>query len=140
MRRIKVAFTMFVATAVTVLPSPAGAVTKITMAGTQFVPAVATAAVGETVTWTNGEAADYPVVIGKHNVTPDPDTATALGFKAFPTSSKLLALGGSWSCTGTTSGARCVRPDGTLVTLKAGTYAFKCGLHPNQMRGILKIG
>lgn len=118
---------------------PVRAATQITMAGTQFVPAVSSITFGDTITWTNSEPADYPVVIGKHNIIPDPDTAALLGLKAFPTSSKLLGLGQSWSCTGSTSGAKCVGANGKTVTLTRGNYTFKCGLHPNQMRGILVI-
>ena len=118
---------------------PARAATQITLAGTQFVPAVSSITLGDTITWTNSEPADYPVVIGKHNIIPDPDTAALLGFRPFPTSSKLLGLGQSWSCTGSTTGAKCVGANGKTVTLTRGNYTFKCGLHPNQMRGILVI-
>lgn len=118
---------------------PAHATVEITMVGTQFVPAVATVAYGETVRWTNAEPADYPAVIGKHNITPDPDTAGPLGYRAFPTSSKLIGLGAGWSCTGATTGAKCVGANNVTVTLTRGNYAYKCGLHPNHMRGILQI-
>lgn len=119
-------------------PAPdAGAAggTEITMAGTQFVPAVTQLASGTSVVWVNSEVTNYPAVIGNHNIVPDSATAALPDTKPFPTSSALIAPGGKWECPdGTCTGA-----DGKAVKLAPGRYAYMCGIHPNQMHGILVV-
>lgn len=127
-----------IATALALFPAPnaeAAGRTQIAMAGTQFVPAVTQVAGGTSVVWVNSEVANYPAVIGNHNIVPDSATAALPDTKPFPTSSALIAPGGTWECPdGTCTGA-----DGKPVKLPPGRYAYMCGIHPNQMHGILVV-
>lgn len=105
-----------VAMALAVMPlmRARGAESKVQMVGTQFVPAVTAIQTGDSVTWTNSEATNYPVVIGVHNIISDDNAFTP---------SPPISPGKSWS----------------LTFLKPGTFAYHCGVHPNQMKGVVKV-
>jgi len=128
--------------AVAVLPLPAAgaaAETEISTGATQFVPALSQISADSGVAWVNKEAANYPVLIGNHNIVPDEVTGQILGNQPFPTSSSLIAPGGRWACEATAGGPTCTGIDGSTVQLSPGRYAYMCGLHPNHMRGILVV-
>jgi plastocyanin len=119
---------------------PAGAAdATIDMAGTQFLPAFSQATADGKVTFVNKEAANYPAVIGNHNVVPDPAVGALPGNQPFPTSSNLIKPGESWACEAGANGPVCTGIDGNKVELKPGRYAFMCGIHPNQMHAVLEI-
>ncbi|HLF69506.1 MAG TPA: plastocyanin/azurin family copper-binding protein [Actinomycetota bacterium] len=105
-----------VAMALAVLPlvRARGAESKVQMVGTQFVPAVTAIQTGDSVTWENAEATNYPVVIGVHNIISDDNAFTP---------SPPISPGKSWS----------------LTFLKPGTFPYHCGVHPNQMKGVVKV-
>lgn len=119
--------------------APAASETTVTFVGTMFVPAVVQVAVGSSLTFVNAEAMDYPQVMGTHNVIADGEVAGLAGAKPFPISSPLLKPGDKWTCAGTATGLSC-SAYGQTRSLSAGTYALKCGIHPNQSRGLLVIG
>lgn len=118
---------------------PAGAATEITAGGAQYVPAVTVVGAGTSVAFVNMEPADYPVLLGRHNVIGDSDVGGTPATRPFPVSSPLLRPGQRWTCAGVTAGISCIGADRRTITVARGTYAFRCGLHPNQMRGILVI-
>lgn len=124
-----------------ILPiAPAGAAeTEIAAGGTQFLPAVSQVSGDAGVAWVNKEAANYPALIGNHNIVADSTTGGLPDTKPFPTSSPLIAPGGRWACTGGAGGPTCTGIDGKQVQLTPGRYAYMCGLHPNQMHGILVV-
>lgn len=124
-----------------ILPiAPAGAAeTEIAAGGTQFLPAVTEVSGESGVAWANKEASNYPVLIGNHNIIPDGNLGGMPDTKPFPTSSPLIAPGGRWACAGGPGGPTCTGIDGKQVQLTAGRYAYMCGLHPNQMHGILTV-
>ena len=123
------------------LPSRAVGRTEVTLLGTQFAPQwTQVSGAGDGVVWTNKEPANYPVVIGNHNVVPDDVTATAVpNSKPFPVSSPLLKPGDTWSCQTGDGALVCTDIDGKAVRVAPGRYTYICGIHPNQMRGILDI-
>ena len=125
--------------AVVPVPPAAAAETEIATGGAQFLPAVMQISAETGVAWVNKEAADYPVLIGNHNIVPDTNAANLPDTKAFPTSSALIAPGGRWACPGGPGGPTCTGIDGKQVQLTPGRYAYMCGLHPNQMHGILVV-
>jgi plastocyanin len=127
---------------VAVLPvAPAGAAgeAEIGAGGTQFLPAITEISAGGGVAWVNKEATNYPVLIGNHNVVPDTTVGALPDTKPFPTSSSLIEPGGRWACSGGPGGPTCTGIDGQQVQLKPGRYAYMCGIHPNQMHGILIV-
>jgi plastocyanin len=91
------------------------------------------------VTWVNREAANYPVVLGSHTVVADTVTGSLPGNRPFPASSPLLNPGDGWSCTGGDSSLSCTGVDGKASVLPPGRYAYLCGIHPNQMHGLLIV-
>jgi plastocyanin len=107
--------------------------------GVQFVPAVAEVPRGSGVVWENREVYRYPVVLGYHNLIGDPTVAGPTGAKPFPITSPILEPGDSWACTGTPEGPSCTGLDGTTTLLPPGRYAYMCGVHPNQMHGLLVV-
>ncbi len=134
----------FVGTAVvmlTVVPIPAANAVEfeITTGGTQFVPTVAQISAEDGVAWVNHEVANYPVLIGNHNIVPDSVAGGLPDTKPFPTSSSLIAPGAKWSCAAGPGGPTCIGIDGQPVQLTPGRYAYMCGLHPNHMHGILVV-
>lgn len=142
MKRIVVIVTMVVtAWGVPVPPARAASGTEITLLGTQFAPQwTQVSAAGGGLVWVNKEPANYPVVIGNHNIVPDNIGAAAVpGSKPFPASSPLLKPGDSWSCGAADGGLVCPGIEGRPVTVLAGRYTYMCGIHPNQMRGILDL-
>ncbi len=126
---------------VAVVPvSPAAAAeTEITTGGTQFLPAVMQVSSATGVAWVNKEATNYPVLIGNHNIVPDTNAGNLPDTRPFPTSSPLIGPGGRWACPGGPGGPICTGIDGSQVQLTPGRYAYMCGLHPNQMHGILVV-
>lgn len=125
-----------------VLPVPsAGAAgeTEIVALGTQFLPQVAELPAGSGVVWVNREPANYPFVVGSHNIIPDGDVGLMPGTAPFPASSPLLAPGEQWSCRSGPSGLTCPNIDGKPVVIGPGRYAYVCGVHPNQMHGLLVV-
>jgi len=135
----------FVGTLVAVLAVPpfpsagAAAETEIATGATQFVPALAQISADGGVAWVNKEAANYPVLIGNHNIVPDPIAVSLPDTKPFPTSSSLIAPGARWACEASPGGPTCTGIDGTKAQLTPGRYAYMCGLHPNHMHGILVV-
>lgn len=120
--------------------APAGAAeTEIATGGAQFLPAVTQVSGDSGVAWMNKEATNYPVLIGNHNIVPDSNAGGLPDTKPFPTSSPLISPGGRWACAGGAGGPTCTGIDGTSVQLTPGRYAYMCGLHPNQMHGILVV-
>lgn len=139
MRRIVVAMAL-VALAGVVPVGPAGATdATIDMAGTQYFPQFTQVTTDGTVTFVNMEAANYPAVIGNHNVVPDEVVGALPGNQPFPTSSNLIKPGESWACEGGSNGPVCTGIDGEKVGLEPGRYAFMCGIHPNQMHAVLEV-
>jgi plastocyanin len=139
MQRIVVAVAL-VTLAWGVPAAPAGAAdATIDMAGTQFVPQFAQVSTDGKVTFVNMEAANYPAVIGNHNVVPDEVVGALPGNQPFPTSSDLIKPGESWACDAGPNGPLCTGIDGNKVELKPGRYAFMCGIHPNQMHAVLEV-
>ena len=114
---------------------------EISALGTQYVPQVAVVSVSEGagVVWTNREVARYPVVLGYHNMIPDATVGAMAGNTPFPTTSPLLDPGETWRCDATASGLSCAGINGPPAVLGPGRYAYTCGVHPNQMRGILVV-
>ncbi|MBI2168411.1 MAG: multicopper oxidase domain-containing protein, partial [Actinobacteria bacterium] len=92
----------------------AAAGATVSMVGTQFVPPVVDIKTGETVTWENDEPANYPVVIGVHNIVSD-DGAFSPSPPVNP--------GEAW----------------TYSFKKPGAFKYHCGIHPNQMRGTVNV-
>lgn len=121
------------------IASAGAAETEIATGGTQFLPAVTQVSADSGVAWVNKEAANYPVLIGNHNIVPDTNLGGLPDTKPFPTSSPLIAPGGRWACTGGPGGPTCTGIDGKQVQLTPGRYAYMCGLHPNHMHGILVV-
>lgn len=139
MQRIVVAVALVVlAWGVPAAPVGAAEVT-IEMAGTQFLPALSQVTAGGKVTFVNREAANYPAVIGNHNVVPDEVVGALPGNKPFPTSSNLIKPGESWACEAGAKGPVCTGVDGNRLELQPGRYAFMCGIHPNQMHAVLVV-
>lgn len=130
---------------VTLLPAASASASQeppsveIAAMATQFLPQVTEVGSGVGVVWTNREATNYPAVIGNHNIIPDEQVGALPGNQRFPTSSVLLTPGDRWSCTGSESGLTCVGIDGKPTVLGPGRYAYVCGIHPNQMHGILIV-
>lgn len=120
-------------------PAGAAANAEISTGATQFLPAVMQISSDSGVTWVNKEVANYPVLLGNHNIVPDPLAGGLPDTKPFPTSSNLIAPGGSWSCSAGAGGPTCVGIDGKAVQLTPGRYAYMCGLHPNHMHGVLIV-
>ena len=122
-------------------PSQAAGGTEITMLGTQFAPQWAQVGAGSGVVWVNREPTNYPAVIGNHNIVPDEVAAAAVpGSKPFPASSPALKPGENWSCDAAAGGGLvCADIKGTPVTIPPGRYTYMCGIHPNQMHGILDL-
>jgi plastocyanin len=130
---------LVVLVALPVPPAGAAGETEIQIGGTQFLPAVAEVSSGGGLVWVNKEAANYPVLIGNHNVVPDEVAGNLPDTKPLPTSSPLIAPGEQWACTGGPGGPTCTGIDGKQVQLNPGRYAYMCGLHPNHMHGILVV-
>ncbi|MBI4728021.1 MAG: hypothetical protein HY775_00740 [Acidobacteria bacterium] len=140
-------------------PASAGGQVEVLMAGTQFLPSVTQVPAGQGVTWTNKDVMNYPVVLGNHNVIPDQTVGTLPGNKPFPPGGLLLQPGKSWSCTRVATRLKCViwrklvvknvKVKGKwtkkkvweekAIWLTPGRYAYACGIHPNQMRGLLVV-
>lgn len=136
MRRIALASLALAA----LLPvSPARAAQTVNMVGTQFVPVSTSLAKSEGVTFVNAEPLDYPEVGAQHNLIADTDVAGTGAVKPFPLSTGLIKIGQSYSCTGTASGLSCPKYGGGTKLLTPGTYAYKCGTHADQMRGLLTV-
>ena len=112
---------------------------EVSMVGTQYVPAVVQIPAGSDVTWVNQEPANYPVVMGDHNLIGDTAVGSLPGNKPFPTSTAMLFPGDRWSCRGGDRGLECRGATGTSLVLTPGRYAYTCGMHPNQMRGLLIV-
>jgi plastocyanin len=112
---------------------------EVSMVGTQYVPAVVQVPAGSDVTWVNLEPANYPVVMGDHNLIADTAVGSLPGNKPFPTSTAMLYPGERWSCRSGGDGLECRGASGAPVVLTPGRYAYTCGMHPNQMRGLLIV-
>ncbi len=125
--------------AVVPVPPAAAAETEIATGGTQFLPAVMQVSSATGVAWVNKEATNYPVLIGNHNIVPDTNAGNLPDTGPFPTSSPLIGSGGRWACPAGPGGPICTGIDGSQVQLTPGRYAYMCGLHPNQMHGILVV-
>ena len=139
MQRIVVALALVtLAWGVPAAPADAADAT-INMAGTQFLPQFTQVTAAGKVMFVNMEVANYPAVIGNHNVVPDEVVGALPGNQPFPTSSNLIEPGESWACEAGADGPVCTGIDGETVELKPGRYAFICGVHPNQMHGLLDI-
>lgn len=141
MRRMIVLVALLVTTwGVPAARSQAAGPAEISLLATQFTPQWAQVSAGAGVVWTNSEVTNYPVVIGNHNIVPDNVTVAAVpGGKPFPTSSPLLKPGASWACGTGDGGLVCTGIEGAPVTVPPGRYTYMCGIHPNQMRGILDV-
>lgn len=113
--------------------------TEIVGLGTQFVPAVAEVPGGAGIVFSNREVYRYPVVLGYHNLVADPTVGRLPGNSPFPIISPILEPGDRWACTGTPDGPRCTGLDGATAVLPPGRYAYMCGVHPNQMHGLLIV-
>jgi plastocyanin len=118
------------------LPNPAGAAgeVEVSLLAGQFVPVAVDVPSGADLTFVNKDVTNYPLVIGNHNVIPDPH-ASVMGFKAWPTSSALIEPGEKWTCKGGDKGLTCKGIDGKPTLVPPGSYGIACGLHPNQMHG-----
>ena len=131
------------AAAVLAPSNPAGAAgdVEITLAGSQFTPAVVQVPAGANLTFVNRDATNYPMFIGNHNVIPDSNVGSMLpGTKPFPTSSDLITPGNKWTCSAAAAGGlNCTGQDGTPTPVPPGTYAVACGLHPNQMHAVIVV-
>lgn len=127
------------ATSVDAIQDRSPAAVEISAMATQFLPQVTEVRRGTGVVWTNRETTNYPVVIGNHNIIPDEQVGVLPGHQPFPTSSVLLTPGDRWSCTGSDSGLTCVGIDGKPIVLGPGRYAYLCGIHSNQMHGLLIV-
>jgi len=130
--------------AVAFAPSnPAGAAgdVEVTLAASQFTPAVVQVAAGSNLTFVNRDAMNYPMFIGNHNVIPDSSAASMMpGTKPFPTSSDLITPGGKWTCPASPAGGlSCTGQDGKSTPVPPGTYTVACGLHPNQMHAVIVV-
>lgn len=129
--------------AVAFAPStPAGAAgeVEVTLAAGQFVPVVAQVPAGSGLSFVNRDAANYPMVIGNHNVIPGTATGAVPGAKPFPTSSNLITPGNKWTCPAAADGGlSCTGLDGKPTPVRPGTYAIACGLHPNQMHALIVV-
>lgn len=136
---IAVALAMSASAVLVATPAEAAPSEEVTLIGTQFVPVAVQVSPGEGIVWHNKELANYPGVNGNHNLIPDSVIGSLSGNKPFPTSSPLLVPGASWSCGRAGTGLRCVGGDRRTVTLTPGRYAYQCGIHPNQMRGLLIV-
>ena len=123
--------------------SPAGAAgeVEVTLAGSQFAPAVTTVPEGSNLTFINRDATNYPMFIGNHNVIPDSNVGSVIpGTKPFPTSSSLITPGNKWTCAAAGGGGlTCTGQDGKATPVPPGTYASACGLHPNQMHALIVV-
>ena len=123
--------------------SPAGAAgdVEVTLAGSQFTPAVVQVPAGSNLAFVNRDAMNYPMFIGNHNVIPDSSVGSMLpGMKPFPTSSDLITPGGKWTCNPASAGGlSCTGQDGKPTPVAPGTYAVACGLHPNQMHAVIVV-
>lgn len=123
--------------------SPAGAAgeVEVTLAGSQFTPAVVEVPAGSNLTFVNRDAMNYPMFIGNHNVIPDSNVGSMVpGTKPWPTSSSLIAPGDKWTCSaGAAGGLSCTGNDHKTTPVPPGTYAIACGLHPNQMHAVIVV-
>ena len=123
--------------------SPAGAAgdVEVTLAASQFAPAVVEVPAGSNLTFANRDATNYPMFIGNHNVIPDSNVGSmAPGTKPFPTSSNLITPGNKWSCSAASGGGlTCTGNDNKPTQVPPGTYAVACGLHPNQMHALIVV-
>lgn len=140
-RMIVLAVVVLTAWGVPAAPSSAAGRIEVTLLGTQFAPQWAQVVDdGGGVVWTNKEPTNYPVVIGNHNIVPDSVTAAAVpGSKPFPASSPVLKPGDSWTCESGDGGLVCMDIDGKAVKIPPGRYTYMCGIHPNQMHGVLGV-
>jgi plastocyanin len=120
-------------------PAHAAEPARVILAGTQFLPQVLEVAAGQGISWENREPANYPVVLGSHNILPDTAVGSLPGNQPFPAESPLLNPGDGWSCTGDDSGLHCTSINGETTVIPPGRYAYLCGIHPNQMHGLIVV-
>lgn len=138
-RLLLLAVIVAVGAVVPAVPSGAAEKVQIQMAGTQFVPQVVEVPAGSGMEWVNLEAADYPAVIGNHNVVADSLTTVVPDTTPFPAGSALIPPGQSWACDREAGVLSCKNADGKTVPVPPGRYSYMCGIHPNQMHGILVV-
>jgi len=122
---------------------PAGAAgdVEVSLAASQFTPAVVRVPAGSGLVFVNRDAMNYPLFIGNHNVIPDSNVGSMLpGTRPFPTSSDLITPGGKWTCPAAAAGGlTCTGQDGKATPVPPGTYTVACGLHPNQMHAVIVV-
>ena len=106
---------------------------RLPVAGQADLPA------GSGIEWVNLEAADYPAVIGNHNVVADSLTTVLPDTTPFPAGSALIPPGQSWACDREAGVLSCKNADGKTVPVAPGRYSYMCGIHPNQMHGMLVV-
>jgi len=106
--------------------APVQAHTEVDMLGTQNIPFIQTAEVGHPTTFVNMEPADYPLVMGRHDVSPDRQIGTLTGLAPFPVTSPMLNPGARWSWIPKASD-------------RGKVYAYRCSVHPDTQRGIIVV-
>lgn len=141
MRKVTIGILVAALAVATLAPlTPArAAVTEITMEGTLFLSPRTTLPAGSDLSFVNAEPMDYPTLIGKHNIVADSELAGLTGATAWPFSGPMQKIGERWTCMATAGGVRCLDGANRPKTVPRGTYAFKCGLHPDRMRALLVI-
>lgn len=122
-----------------VAPAAGAAEITIMAAGTQFLPEITQVPKDAEVTFMNMEVTNYPALNGNHNIVPDAVVGALPGNRPFPTSSNVIKPGEKWSCEEGSGGPVCTGIDGKKVELQPGRYAYMCGIHPNQMHGLLEV-
>jgi hypothetical protein len=141
-RLVRPLFALALATAAFVSPAPAqaGGDTEVTLAASQFAPAVVDVPADNSLSFANKDATNYPAVVGNHNVIPDSNVGAMIpGTKPFPTSSTLITPGNKWTCARGAGGLSCTGIDNKPTLVPPGTYAVACGLHPNQMHALIVV-
>ena len=138
-RRVFLAVIVAVGAVVPAVPSEAAEKVQIQMAATQFAPQVVEVPAGSGVEWVNLEATNYPGLIGNHNIVADSLTTVLPDTKPFPAGSALIPPGKSWACNREARVLSCKNANGETVPIPPGRYSYMCGIHPNQMHGILVV-